>query len=867
MELTLLGTTAVLAFLVVGAAIMLVVSFRRTVELRGALIQTMRRIERLESAIVAGAPLEISVRQVPTEAIGDSAQPRPRLIDAQPTIDEITAAVEASDRIDPPHLGVLSFGAGLAAFAAMAAARVDALSGGAGLALATIVGLIVVAAAEWRLRVDRKANAANDGAALRAALLGVGVIFAALLYARYGLGSLHAHTAVLAMSALALFTALLSLRFGPWMLGASLPAAALAPALSPIGAHGAWGPYAFLFGFTALALLLSRRAQAPIWAWGAAAIALFWGANAAVIDTTPFNVAIAGIYLAGIAALGLSYAWASSDDLSFPRFWEGAWPAERVLGHAMTAIATVALTALLLRHAAPVDYAGWSLILLALGAIVAFALRPGLWLAPILAATAAATAIAFWTASNGLVDAPNLLILTAALGLIFSLGGWAAMMRAPEAPAGAAIAAIAPVVLFAAAFWRVGGFGGEHAWASAALAIGALNVLAHLQLRATQPGNASAFAAGAALAGSAALATIAPAPYQPLAFAAALPLLALIDRWRSDAGLRFAAGVICVLLFASLVLPQFFLATASPPVVLAALFLPCAAGAWIASLLFSRGPPERDIAAAQTAFALALLVAAACASLMARHTFTGGDIAAPYASLAEAGLNTLIWLGFALVLAWRFGARPRRAIFALEFAAFAAALTHAIVVQGVLINPWWGYAPAVVLGWGGFDLVMFAFAAPGLLFLFYAWQRSRQGYSARAATALGGAVTLLFVALILELRLLFHGAGMATEPLAQTEAWTYSIAMLGFAALLLAAAAHKEGRFLRYASLALALAALAKMAFSDLGALNGLGRIGAFLLIAAAAGGVVFLFRRFVLPPAPARPKTLANADPVVPPS
>jgi uncharacterized membrane protein len=106
---------------------------------------------------------------------------------------------------------------------------------------------------------------------------------------------------------------------------------------------------------------------------------------------------------------------------------------------------------------------------------------------------------------------------------------------------------------------------------------------------------------------------------------------------------------------------------------------------------------------------------------------------------------------------------------------------------------------------------------------------------------------------------------MAAAPVTQSEAWTYSVAALGFAALLLAGGAQRGGRLLRYASLGLALAALAKMAFSDLGALDGLGRIGLFLIIAVAAGGAVFFYRRFVLPPDPRQPKTMGDPD-LVPP-
>lgn len=867
MELTLLGTVAVAAFLLAGAAVMLVAAFRRTIELRGALIQAMRRIENLEAAVVAGRPLNVTVTSSLADAVASIAGSAPRQIEG-PRIEDIVAEVEAYDRIDPPSFGVIAFGAGLAAFAALAAANVRALSGQGGVVLAFLVGLTVIGAAEWRRQTDlgKEAPRFSPSSSAWTALLGLAIMFAALQFGRWQIGAVHPPAAVFGLSALAGAAAALSFRHGPALIALGLVFAGLAPAMSLIQAEGAWGQYAFLIGFTALVLWIARRRAAPVWGWLAAAPALFWGVNIAVIGGGGFNVGVGGLYLAGLTALGLFYAWPSAIALPFPRFWATHWREPMLLGHGIAVVASLALAALLTTHPAPASFAGAALLAYAALGVFAGALRPGLWLALPLAALTCAVCLAFWpSADSGVVDAPSLAMISTALALVFSLGGWVAMAQTKDARAGAALAALGPMLIFAAAFLRLGGFGGVLVWATVALVVAALNALCLVQMRRARSSAAPAFAAGAALAATAALAVITPAPYQPLALAASLPLIALIDRWRSDPGLRFAAGLVGGLLFAGLFLPQLFAASASPPSLLLTLFLPSAGAALVASLVFGRAKPQQGLAAAQSAFALAILVAACCASLAARRAYTAGIIDAPYQSLSEAALHTMIWLGLAAVLAWRFGSRPPLGLLALELFGFIGATTHAIIVAGLLMNPWWGYDPAPAPGWPFFNVIEAAFAAPALLLAVYAWLRQRQQLETRAAIAFVASLALLFVALILEVRRLYHGAAMAIAPVTQIEAWTYSAAALGFSALMLALAAERKSNTLRYLSLMLALAALGKMAFSDLGALNGLTRLFGFLVIATLAGGVVFFFRRFVLSPVAIRPKTVPDPKPAPP--
>jgi uncharacterized membrane protein len=398
-------------------------------------------------------------------------------------------------------------------------------------------------------------------------------------------------------------------------------------------------------------------------------------------------------------------------------------------------------------------------------------------------------------------------------------------------------------------------------WAAIAVSISVLNTLAYLQLARTQREAAMPFAAGAALAFAGALYAATPDPYAPLGLALALPLIGVGDRLWNERGLRLGALILCGLICARLIIPQVFIATASPPPLLASLFLPALAACALASWLFARGRRRVRSAAALAPQAIALVLLGCLATFAARHAFTGGAIGAPYASLIEFGLNTLVWAAIATLLAARFGPRPNGFIATIEALAFAGAAGHAIIVGGIFLNPWWGLAAAEVIGARGFNAITLAYVAPAVLFFCYALLRARQHLEGRAAAALIVALLLVFVGVTLELRRLFHGAAMATAPTLYVEAWTYSAGWLGFAALLLALSTLRGERMLAYASLGLALAAIVKTALFDLGGVDGASRYLLAALLLAAGGALVYFYRRFVLPPSAARPKTMPDPN------
>jgi uncharacterized membrane protein len=205
-------------------------------------------------------------------------------------------------------------------------------------------------------------------------------------------------------------------------------------------------------------------------------------------------------------------------------------------------------------------------------------------------------------------------------------------------------------------------------------------------------------------------------------------------------------------------------------------------------------------------------------------------------------------------MAQRFPKPGRRILIIAEAVALGIGISLALVAGLVLINPWWGLAPAPVPSWMGVSIILPAYAAPALILLLYGYLRGKSGAETRASVARAAGLTLLFAAIILELRRTYHGARMADAPILPVEAWTYNAAAFGLAALMFALSAERQGKLLRYASLGLALLTLAKAAIFDLGGLEGAARLAAFVGLIGAGGALIWLYRRLALPGGAAQP-------------
>jgi uncharacterized membrane protein len=156
--------------------------------------------------------------------------------------------------------------------------------------------------------------------------------------------------------------------------------------------------------------------------------------------------------------------------------------------------------------------------------------------------------------------------------------------------------------------------------------------------------------------------------------------------------------------------------------------------------------------------------------------------------------------------------------------------------------------PSAAPGWPIFNALLIAYGAPAALLAIYAIIKRRQGFGVRAEIAGAAATALAFLNVTLEVRRSFHGAEMASGPIVQWEAWSYTAAWAVFAGALLALGLMRHKPSLRYASLAVLLAAIIKAFGFDMSALTGVLRALSYLGLGAAIIAVALIYQRFVFP-------------------
>jgi uncharacterized membrane protein len=733
------------------------------------------------------------------------------------------------------------------------------------LASAYLLGAALLAGAEWTQRRSFAALADTQLRRLPTILAAAGLfaVFAATFagYANFALLDVRAAFVLMALSAL--LAILLSLRFGAWLAALGLGGGYVAPALVRFDQPSPPALFGYVLALTAAALTVIRLRQWRGFVWLAGGGAVVWGAAWLASPMGASSHGAGAFYLVALTALGLGFAWREAetplssgrDGRLLPR-WRESMLAAHVLAAAAALVlllilwfgpyspavvtAIVAFCALTAIAAS----AGEGFVLIALGAAgLGVAM---LWLWPSPTATAANGAIVMLIRAAG------------ALGFVFSAGGWLMMARNRRAGFGAALAALGPILVIVATHHAAGYLRGPLVWSGAALMLAAINTFA-LERMARRlggldraPGASAAFALGAACASVFAIyfALERQGLWLSMALALMAPVMARIDvRFRLPA-LRLAISLLgAVVLWRMLLVTQ----PVDHPISRTPLFneiLPTYAIAaisfWSAAWLYrSAAVTTRIIAALEVA---ALVLAAAGVSLEVRHIATGGDLQASSVSLGEMGGYALAWLGFALSLAARFGARPRPVIFFAELTAAGAAALLVLVFGGLVLNPWWGDAPSAAPGWPILNVLLVAFGLPAALLGAYAILKRRQGFAERAAIAGAAAVVFVFLNVTLEVRRLFHPFDMAAAAMRPLEAWAYTAVWVAFAGALLSLGLMRRKPSLRYASLAVLLAAIIKAFGFDMSALTGVLRALSYLGLGAAIIAVALVYQRFVFP-------------------
>ena len=742
-------------------------------------------------------------------------------------------------------------------------------------ALGGILGLLLIGAGEWLRRRRQTQVAAAAANSVSAALTAAGLFTAfASLYAAYALyGLLHPLIAFAGLAGVAMAGLALALLHGPFVAVLGLIGGYVTPLLVSTEEPSAISLFAYLTVITIASLALIRRqgwwslgaivlAGAALWplAW----MAVLWSQG----DAVPL-----GLYLIACSAGFLAFApWAQdmrwvlseirrADARDLPAealAWVAAFAFAllvfalvRVDGYGVVALIALALWAAMAlgfaRTAAPRDG------LAVLAAILVLALF-ATWHLPEIVTRIPALAVVEGTAYGqlrGPVLPPELhrfAIAALVFAALFGIGGFAAIWGAARPALWAGLSAGVPTLLFAIAYWRFLHFALDLRWAAAALALAGVNLLAvqRVERYGAQRGYDAALgfyaAAVSALISLGAAMTLRQA-WLTVALAAQLPALGWIWRRIGARPLRMLAAALAAVVLARLALNygifEYPLRGGVFSWVLYGYGIPAAMFFWAARLFRKDGEP----ALSEVLRAGGLLFSVLLVTLEIR-ALSAGALDAPYSSLLEHSLQTLAWLTFAAGLGWAEGI-DRVRLHAMR------ALTTAAVVQLILLhlglsNPIFtqepvGAAPV-------FNLLLLAYLAPAGLLFPAARSVQRHGPSVAASALRILAFFLVWVWLTLEVRHAFQGSVMREIHLSDLEYYAYSMAWLAYAGALLALGIRFGSRTLRYASLAVLMATVAKVFIGDMAGLAGLYRVASFLLLGLSLVGIGWLYQRFVFP-------------------
>jgi uncharacterized membrane protein len=625
--------------------------------------------------------------------------------------------------------------------------------------------------------------------------------------------------------------------------------------------------FGYVLALTAATLGVIKFRRWRGFVWLVVGGALSWGVAWLASASPDGEFAAAAFYLVALAGLGIAFAWNEIPPIpafSELRAWRKSWSEA-----ALAAYALIGASALLLLCMGAVStsmmVSAAMIALCAITAIVA-STREGFSLAPLVAAVFAVGKILFWKASGA--GAPinlNALMLTAgALGFVFSGGGWLMMARAQRPGYGAALAALGPIAVVAATHETAPFL--RESWAFAAIVLAGMNALAAQQLSKGQPpeergrGAIAAFVLGAAAATSFAIyfALHSAGLWLSAALAILIPLCAHLDLRLKTPSLRIAIIVLAAIVTWRLILgfePLRYGVSATPIFnqLIPGYALP-ALCLWGAGWIYRRAGVSAASRLVETLEVGALIIAVAGLSWEARHIANRGVVAAPTMTLLEAGEHATAWLALAIGLAVRFGPKPRRVIFFFDAALAIIAAVWVLLCCGFALNPWWGERPAPIPGWPIFNPLLVAFGVPAILLAIYAVVKRRQGMIQRGAIAGAVAILLSFLNVTLEVRRTFHAPNMASDAIGSVEAWAYTAVWVAFAGALLALGLMRRKPSLRYASLAVLLAAIIKAFGFDMSALTGVLRALSYLGLGVAVIAVALVYQRYVFPRAMKNP-------------
>lgn len=489
--------------------------------------------------------------------------------------------------------------------------------------------------------------------------------------------------------------------------------------------------------------------------------------------------------------------------------------------------------------------------LLAAGALVLARLRPGFHGLAWVALGAAVALLGAWGWDVQEPETGRLLATALGLGLLFAGGGYAALFGSPSAGRWASLSAVSGLAFFLLA-WAAVTDEVEMRWGPWALAAAALCLAAALPVsrRRERPEmNAALAALAVAVTSFASLAVPLELERQWLTVAWALEVAALVwlaGRFRLpvlSALARVAAVGVAVRLLLNASVVEYPIG--DHPLFNWLLYgygIPLLAFAAAAVLARRQGPGEQQFATLLEAGALAF--AFALVTLEVRQIHHPGDPGSGEVGFAEWGTLASAWSGLGLgVLA----ANRRRVLPSLEAGGRVLLGLGAVATlsgPGMLDNPLWAHE--AVGGTPILNLLLWTFGLPAALLGSGAAELWRRGGSRLAPALTAVSLVLAFLLLSLEVRQAFHGTYLHAGTATAAERYAYSASWILFGTALLALGVLRRVKSLRYASLAVMLAAVAKVFLYDTSNLSDLYRVLSFFGLGVSLLVLAWIYQRFV---------------------
>jgi len=248
---------------------------------------------------------------------------------------------------------------------------------------------------------------------------------------------------------------------------------------------------------------------------------------------------------------------------------------------------------------------------------------------------------------------------------------------------------------------------------------------------------------------------------------------------------------------------------------------------------------------AKAAHVVAIVLAAALASLQVRQFFHGAALDRGGFTLAEVATYGIAWMALSAVLlaCWRRWSNAPAGFGAQLL--YAAAVAKILLFDMVFCNPilWHqGVGP-----WPVLNALLYVYAVPIVLLALAARLQYPEPLGREVGRiGLYGGLVLGLLLLTLQVRQLFHGSYLDVGPLSEAENYTYSAAWILFALLLLAVGIARGGKVLRIASLVVVFLAVSKVFLYDLRQLRDLYRVLSFLGLGMSLLLISYLYQRFV---------------------